>query len=243
MKKILAIAICSLPFALAPGAYAQSSSGSAAGGSSSTAGSTTTAPSGANRSSDGNATTSGANPSSSSGSTTTNSTPSTASGNLSTGASGNTGSATDATAGSAASATSGASASSDNSAAMNDAVSGWSVKDKIMGKTVYNENNDKVGDINDVILSRDGKATYVIIGVGGFIGMGERNVAIPFDKITQTDDKLALQGYTKDQLKEMPEFKKEKKNDTARSGAPAGGTPAPAGSTGTTGTTGTGTMK
>jgi len=83
-------------------------------------------------------------------------------------------------------------------------ISGWSVKDQIIGKAVFNENDEKIGDISDVVLSQDGKAAYFIVGAGGFLGVGERNVAIPYDKIQQTSDKMVLPGYTKEQLKALP---------------------------------------
>jgi len=54
---------------------------------------------------------------------------------------------------------------------------------KLVGVNVYNEGNEKIGDINDVILDKTGKAENVIIGVGGFLGMGEHYVAIAFDKL------------------------------------------------------------
>jgi len=84
-------------------------------------------------------------------------------------------------------------------------VRGWSVKDKVLGKNVYNENDEKVGDITDVILTSDGTIPYFVIGAGGFLGMGQHDVAIPFDKIQQSGDKLMLRGYTKDQLKALPQ--------------------------------------
>lgn len=83
-------------------------------------------------------------------------------------------------------------------------ITGWSVKDKIIGKTVYNENDEKVGDVSDVVLSSDGKVAYFIVGAGGFLGMGKHDVAIPFDEIKRRDDDLLLSGYTKDQLKNLP---------------------------------------
>ncbi|MEO6986154.1 MAG: PRC-barrel domain-containing protein [Paralcaligenes sp.] len=86
-------------------------------------------------------------------------------------------------------------------------VTGWSVKDKVMGKTMYNENKEKVGEINDIIIAPDGKSTFFIVSVGGFLGMGDHAVAIPFSAVTSAGDKLVLQGYTKSQLKSMPEFK------------------------------------
>lgn len=54
---------------------------------------------------------------------------------------------------------------------------------KLSGVDVYNEANEKIGDISDVIIDKSGKAGNVIIGVGGFLGMGEHYVAVPFDKI------------------------------------------------------------
>ncbi|HWK69468.1 PRC-barrel domain-containing protein [Pollutimonas sp. M17] len=99
---------------------------------------------------------------------------------------------------------SGGAADTSASADMTEAITGWSVKDKIMGNAVYNEKDEKIGDINDVVLASDGKAAYFIVGAGGFLGMGERSVAIPFDEIQQTGDKLVLPGYTKDQLKALP---------------------------------------
>jgi sporulation protein YlmC with PRC-barrel domain len=53
---------------------------------------------------------------------------------------------------------------------------------KLAGVDVFNEANEKIGDINDVILDKSGKAEKVILGVGGFLGMSEHYVAVPFDK-------------------------------------------------------------
>ena len=52
----------------------------------------------------------------------------------------------------------------------------------------YNEQNQKVGDINEVILDRSGKVAGVVIGVGGFLGMGEHDVLIAFDQIKFVDE-------------------------------------------------------
>jgi sporulation protein YlmC with PRC-barrel domain len=54
---------------------------------------------------------------------------------------------------------------------------------KLVGVNVYNQANEKIGDINDVILDKSGKIANVIIGVGGFLGMGEHYVAVAFDKL------------------------------------------------------------
>jgi sporulation protein YlmC with PRC-barrel domain len=58
---------------------------------------------------------------------------------------------------------------------------------KLAGVDVYNDANEKIGDINDVILDRSGKVANVILGVGGFLGLGEHNVAVAFDKLTWVD--------------------------------------------------------
>jgi sporulation protein YlmC with PRC-barrel domain len=54
---------------------------------------------------------------------------------------------------------------------------------KLVGVNVYNDANEKIGDINDVILDKSGKVENVILGVGGFLGMGEHYVAVAFDKL------------------------------------------------------------
>ncbi len=84
-------------------------------------------------------------------------------------------------------------------------LSGWSVKNNLIGKSVYNEQDEKVGDIRDVVLNPDGTATHYVVGVGGFLGMGEHDVALPFNELHAANDRFTLQGYTKDRLKELPQ--------------------------------------
>ena len=54
---------------------------------------------------------------------------------------------------------------------------------KLIGLSVYNEGNEKLGDINELILDKDGKINAVVIGVGGFLGMGEHDIAVSMDKL------------------------------------------------------------
>jgi sporulation protein YlmC with PRC-barrel domain len=58
---------------------------------------------------------------------------------------------------------------------------------KLAGVDVYNEANEKIGDINDVVLDRSGKVANVILGVGGVLGVGEHYVAVAFDKLKWVD--------------------------------------------------------
>ncbi len=83
---------------------------------------------------------------------------------------------------------------------------GWSAKKSILGKTVYNENNERVGKVMDLIISPDRKVSYVIIGAGGFIGIGRNDVAIPASQLQDMGGKLVLPGATKEAVKAMPRF-------------------------------------
>jgi sporulation protein YlmC with PRC-barrel domain len=58
---------------------------------------------------------------------------------------------------------------------------------KLVHVDVYNEADEKIGDINDVILDRSGRVAKVILGVGGVLGLGERYVAVDFDKLKWVD--------------------------------------------------------
>jgi sporulation protein YlmC with PRC-barrel domain len=83
---------------------------------------------------------------------------------------------------------------------------GWSVKKQIMGKTVYNDDKDSIGTVDDLIITPAKSVSYAIIGVGGFLGMGKHDVAIPVNHFKVDKDRITLPGATKDALKAMPEF-------------------------------------
>lgn len=83
---------------------------------------------------------------------------------------------------------------------------GWSVKKTLLGKTIYNDAGDKVGKVEDMIISPDKAVSYVIVGAGGFIGIGRHDVAVPVTRIQDRDGKLVMSGATKDMIKAMPEF-------------------------------------
>jgi sporulation protein YlmC with PRC-barrel domain len=83
---------------------------------------------------------------------------------------------------------------------------GWSATKQILGKSVYNDKNDKVGDVDDLIIAPDSSVSYAIIGVGGFLGLGERQVAIPVNRLKHSEGRIVLPGATKDALQAMPSF-------------------------------------
>ena len=96
---------------------------------------------------------------------------------------------------------------------------------KLVGVNIYNEQNDKIGEVDDVIIDSSGKVDGVVVSVGGFLGMGEHDVKMKLDQIkfankagtsttgsTSSDSKQwypdrGTVNATKDQLKAMPQFK------------------------------------
>jgi sporulation protein YlmC with PRC-barrel domain len=96
---------------------------------------------------------------------------------------------------------------------------------KVIGVNVYNEANEKVGDISELIIDSAGRVEGAVLSVGGFLGMGEHLVAVPMTQLkfaneagktttgtTASNTKewypdRAVLNTTKDQLKSMPQFK------------------------------------
>ncbi|HET7716040.1 MAG TPA: PRC-barrel domain-containing protein [Bauldia sp.] len=80
-----------------------------------------------------------------------------------------------------------------------------------IGQSLYNANDENLGDINDLLIDKDGTVKAVIVGVGGFLGIGEKDVAIDFDSIEpRTDEDGDVSLYfdaTQEQLEAAPEFK------------------------------------
>lgn len=109
-------------------------------------------------------------------------------------------------------------ASSDTSTSPSSFTGNWRAS-KVVGLNVYNDKNESVGSINDVLMDKSGKIVAVVIGVGGFLGVGEHLVAIPFEKVKFSTEPVAYTG-------------------TASSGGAGGAKPA--GSTTTTGAATTG---
>ena len=104
------------------------------------------------------------------------------------------------------------------------AASGQWRASKLIGVNVYNDQNEKLGEINELIVERSGRVAGAIVGVGGLLGMGEHDILVPMEKIkfsneanksTTGQSKEGKQWYpdravlsaTKDQLKSMPQFK------------------------------------
>lgn len=82
----------------------------------------------------------------------------------------------------------------------------------IIGEKVYNgtaDDAENIGNINDIVMTPDGKADQLVIGVGGFLGIGEKNVAVSFDKFDWAEkngDRWLVMATTKEQLQALPDF-------------------------------------
>jgi sporulation protein YlmC with PRC-barrel domain len=84
-------------------------------------------------------------------------------------------------------------------------------------QSVYDPSDNKIGEIMDVLVAPDGKATALIVGVGGFLGAGEKDVAVPFSAVKHTmkNQKIYLtMDTTKDALKSAPGFKYDREKTT-----------------------------
>lgn len=85
-------------------------------------------------------------------------------------------------------------------------ANGWSAKKQILGHEVYNDKNEKVGKVYDIIIAPDKAVSFGIIQAGGFLGIGKHDVAIPVNQFKMQGGKIVLPGATKDVIKAMPEF-------------------------------------
>jgi sporulation protein YlmC with PRC-barrel domain len=118
-----------------------------------------------------------------------------------------------------------------SNATQNASAKGEWQSSKLIHMNVYNGQNEKIGDIKELMLDKSGKINDVVIGVGGFLGMGEHDVAVKFDQLkwsngsattgsaqpapaTKNTDRNypdhAVFNATKDQLKAMPNFEYSK---------------------------------
>jgi sporulation protein YlmC with PRC-barrel domain len=82
---------------------------------------------------------------------------------------------------------------------------------------VYDSQDNKIGEIMDVLVDQSGKISALIVGVGGFLGAGEKDVAVPFEAVhpTTKDKKMYLvMNATKDTLKSAPGFKYDRNSTT-----------------------------
>ena len=67
---------------------------------------------------------------------------------------------------------------------------------KVVGLSVYNDSNESIGSINELLMDKSGGIKAVVIGVGGFLGVGEHLVAVPLDKVKFVNEPVAYTGMS-----------------------------------------------
>jgi sporulation protein YlmC with PRC-barrel domain len=82
---------------------------------------------------------------------------------------------------------------------------GWRAT-KLLKVDVYNDKNEKIGKVDDLVIAPDGTLTVAVVNVGGFLGIPKRLVAIPVKQFKQIAPKAILPNAAKDQLKALPKF-------------------------------------
>ena len=96
--------------------------------------------------------------------------------------------------------------------ALTEVPSGELKAEELIGTRVYGANDENIGEISDIILSQDGKADSIVLDVGGFLGMGEKPVAVGFDNLAFMTDKdgnkYLYTKFTKEQLEAQPAYDK-----------------------------------
>lgn len=101
---------------------------------------------------------------------------------------------------------------------------------KLVGLNVYNDSNESLGSINDLLTDANGDIKAVVLGVGGFLGVGEHLVAVPYDKVKFVNEPLANSGTASAPTTTRPSTTTTTTTSTTTTGA-ATTTPAPAAST------------
>jgi sporulation protein YlmC with PRC-barrel domain len=80
---------------------------------------------------------------------------------------------------------------------------------KIVGAKVYNNSNENIGSVEDIVLKPDGTMDEVVLSVGGFLGIGDKYVAVPFNNLKISRDGSSLKimtDGTKESLKSLPDY-------------------------------------
>jgi sporulation protein YlmC with PRC-barrel domain len=84
-------------------------------------------------------------------------------------------------------------------------ATGWRTS-KIVGAAVTNEAGDKVGSVDDLIVTPSEKVPFAVLSVGGFLGVGNKLVVVPYSSLSVVGEKLVLPGATKESLKTLPDY-------------------------------------
>ncbi|WP_144113908.1 PRC-barrel domain-containing protein [Paraburkholderia sp. BCC1886] len=85
-------------------------------------------------------------------------------------------------------------------------IEGWSVKKSLLGKSIYNDNGEKVGVLHDIIIAPDNAVSFGIVAAHQFLGVSQHDVAIPMSQLDYLNGKLVWASATRDVVKALPVF-------------------------------------
>jgi len=77
---------------------------------------------------------------------------------------------------------------------------------RVIGASVFSDAGERIGGVDDLVMIEGNKVSVAIIAVGGFLGLGSKLVAVPYQQLKRDADRLVLPGVTKDALEAMPSF-------------------------------------
>jgi sporulation protein YlmC with PRC-barrel domain len=77
----------------------------------------------------------------------------------------------------------------------------------LIGKNLVNAEGEDIGEIEDFVIDDNGGAVFAIAGIGGFLGIGEKDIAVPFEDLEIRDDEVVLMTpMSTDELKDLPSY-------------------------------------
>jgi sporulation protein YlmC with PRC-barrel domain len=81
--------------------------------------------------------------------------------------------------------------------------------EEMVGKSVYNSAGDRVGEIDRIVVNRSSRATGAVVGVGGFMGVGEKQVVVPLDRMRMQGDRIVVPNLTKESVGTMQSYQED----------------------------------
>jgi sporulation protein YlmC with PRC-barrel domain len=81
-------------------------------------------------------------------------------------------------------------------------------KEQLVGKDLYDVENERIGEVKDVVEGEGGEVEAVLLDVGGFLGIGGKQVAVPAYELQAEGDRIVTQNLTSDEVEKLPEFQK-----------------------------------
>ena len=91
-------------------------------------------------------------------------------------------------------------------AELRDVAMGWSAKHQVFGQPVFNDQNEQIGDVDDIIIAPDKAISYAIINAGFFLHVDKHDVAVSVSQLKLVEGRLVLPGATRGELIASPEF-------------------------------------